>query len=160
MGFGGYFNPFTHEAQVNNLKPNYTSPLTTCHEMAHQTGIAAEDDANLKAYIECVESDEVTFQYSAYFNIWLYAHSKVYQMDSNKANLLKRQLNHITIGHINLLKRRTVRYHTFLDDWSAYIFDWFLKMGDQQDGIVSYQNVVYSALLWEQKQHEIRAKRK
>ena len=159
-GISGYFNPFTGEAQIDDKTPNFMLPFLICHEMAHQTGIAAEDDANLKAYIECVESDEVTFQYSAYFNIWLYAHSKVYQMDSNKANLLKRQLNPITIGHINLLKRRTVRYHTFLDDWSTYIFDWFLKMGDQQDSIVSYQNVVYSALLWEQKQHEIRAKRK
>ena len=42
MGFGGYLNPFTNEAQVNYLKPKYTSPLTTCHEMAHQTGIGSE----------------------------------------------------------------------------------------------------------------------
>jgi hypothetical protein len=34
MGFSGYLNPFTNEAQVNYLGPMYTFPATTCREMA------------------------------------------------------------------------------------------------------------------------------
>ncbi|MEZ0129059.1 DUF3810 domain-containing protein, partial [Flavobacterium sp. LBUM151] len=36
MGFGGYLNPFTNEAQINDLLPMYNFPQTTAHEMAHQ----------------------------------------------------------------------------------------------------------------------------
>ena len=36
MGFGGYANPFTHEAQVNTLQPKLNIITTACHEIAHQ----------------------------------------------------------------------------------------------------------------------------
>ena len=36
MGFGGYLNPFTHEAQVNTLQPKLRVLTTACHEIAHQ----------------------------------------------------------------------------------------------------------------------------
>jgi hypothetical protein len=50
MGFSGYLNPFTNEAQVNYLGPMYTFPTTTCHEMAHQLGFASETECNLLAF--------------------------------------------------------------------------------------------------------------
>ena len=46
MGFGGYMNPFTGEAQVNALLPKYLFPTTTLHEMSHQIGYASESEAN------------------------------------------------------------------------------------------------------------------
>ena len=46
MGFGGYLNPFTNEAQVNYLGPMYSFPMTTNHEMAHQMGYASESECN------------------------------------------------------------------------------------------------------------------
>ena len=49
MGFAGYLNPFTNEAQVNYKLPLYTFPTVTCHEMAHQLGYASESEANLLA---------------------------------------------------------------------------------------------------------------
>ena len=39
MGFSGYLNPFTHEAQADDLMPLFNTPLTA-HEMAHQLGYA------------------------------------------------------------------------------------------------------------------------
>jgi hypothetical protein len=153
FGIEGYFNPFSGEAQINAKLPNFILPFVMAHEMAHQTGIAAEDDANLMAYIQCVESNNVTMQYSACFNIWLYTHRRVRKIDSNIAGLLKTKLNYISLRHIALLKQRNIQYHTFLDDWSSYLFDAFLKMGNQEEGIASYQGVAYSALCWEQKRH-------
>jgi len=159
-GISGYFNPLTGEAQIDDKIPNFLLPFLMCHEMAHQIGIAAEDDANLMAYIRCAESRNPTFQYSAYFNIWLYVHSKVYAMDSLEAIHLRRQLHPISLGHFNLIKSRQAQYHTFWDDWSNYVFDVFLKMGNQSEGIESYRNVAYSALCWEQKQLDSVSKRK
>lgn len=151
FGVSGFFNPFTGEAQIDPTTPYFMMPFLVCHEMAHQTGIAAEDDANLMAYMQCVESENTSFRYAGYFNIWLYAHHKVFKLDSTKATILKASLNSVSLNHLEILKRRNEQYHNFLDDWSTYIFDAFLKMGNQQDGISSYRNVAYSALLWEQK---------
>lgn len=151
MGIEGYFNPFTGEAQVNKNLPHFMLPFVVAHEMAHQTGIAAEDDANLMAYIRSVQSNNVSFQYSAYFNIWLYTHRKVHQIDSLKAKVLKSNLNATSLAHLAILKQRNIQYNTFLNDWSSYVFDAFLKLGNQQEGISSYRGVAYSALLWEQR---------
>ena len=46
MGFSGYLNPFTNEAQIDGLIPLYQYPFTVCHEQAHQLGYAAENEAN------------------------------------------------------------------------------------------------------------------
>ena len=97
MGFGGYLNPFTNEAQVNYLKPKYTSPLTICHEMAHQTGIASESDCNFVGFIAASQNKDVYFQYSAHafaLNYCLYnlelieeGSSKTYKVFINKGVL-------------------------------------------------------------------------
>jgi hypothetical protein len=152
FGIEGYFNPFTGEAQINPELPNFMLPFVVMHEMAHQIGIAAEDDANLMAYIRCIESKNEFFKYSAYFNLWLYAHRKVNKIDSVKANILKANLNSSSLAHLRVLKERNRQFHTFLDDWSTYLFDSFLKLGNQEAGIESYRNVAFTALLWERKQ--------
>ena len=46
MGYSGYLNPFSGEAQVNNLIKTYKFPVVACHEQAHQIGYAAENEAN------------------------------------------------------------------------------------------------------------------
>ena len=37
---------YSGEAQVNDRIPKTGYPTTTCHEMAHQIGFAAENEAN------------------------------------------------------------------------------------------------------------------
>ena len=53
MGFSGYPNPFTLEAHINGDMPKMSMPITIVHEMAHQNGIAAENDANFKGFLNC-----------------------------------------------------------------------------------------------------------
>jgi len=45
MGFSGYLNPLTNEAQVDYLIPKFKLPTTAAHEIAHQLGYAAENEA-------------------------------------------------------------------------------------------------------------------
>lgn len=151
LGIEGYFNPFSGEAQINSGIPHFMKPFTIAHELAHQTGIAAEDDANLMAYVHCVTSRNSTYRYSAYFNIWLYAQNRCFRLDSNMANAIKAQLNPISKAHLDVLKRRQIQYQNVLNSWSSQLFDLFLKAGNQSDGIASYGVVVQWAWLWEQK---------
>ena len=55
MGYAGYLNPFTLEAQVNMLGcQKSTYPITIAHEMAHQLGYAAENEANFIGSSQCI----------------------------------------------------------------------------------------------------------
>ena len=54
----GVYTYFTGEANINCVFPDYTIPFTMAHEMAHQRGIAREDEANFVAFLVCLESDD------------------------------------------------------------------------------------------------------
>ena len=58
MGYSGYYNPFSGEAQVNNLIKTYKFPVVSCHEEAHQLGYAAENEANFIATLATINNDD------------------------------------------------------------------------------------------------------
>ena len=93
IGIDGYYNPFTGEGQINTSLPAFILPFVICHEIAHQAGVAAEDDANLMAYSIGSISNNPTFIYSASLNIWLYVNSRLYRRDTGIAKKLEAQLN-------------------------------------------------------------------
>ena len=66
MGFSGYLNPFTNEAQVNDKIPMYNFPTTVTHEMAHQLGYASESEANFIGFLASINNENSYFQYSGY----------------------------------------------------------------------------------------------
>ncbi len=68
----GVYSFFTGEANINVNFPDYTLPFTAAHEMAHQRGIAREDEANFIAFLVCIESDDAYIRYSGYVNMLEY----------------------------------------------------------------------------------------
>ena len=86
----GIYTFFTGEANVNTNYPDYVKPFTMAHEMAHQRGIAREDEANFVAFLVCLESDDPYIRYSAYVNIYEYLLSALRRADTKKyAELLE-----------------------------------------------------------------------
>ena len=156
LGIQGYYNPWTGEAQVNAYLPTFMLPFVICHEMAHQSGVAAEDDANLLAYALGTAADDINFRYSAYFNLWLYTHSRLKTFDSLKAKELKLQLNPITLAHLDTLKKIRKQYAGELNAYSGAIYDGYLKLHHQKDGIESYNKVAITAWAWEEKKKKDR----
>ena len=53
------------------------------HEMAHQRGIAREDEANFVAFLVCMESDDEYIRYSALTNMLQYMGNALYSADSS-----------------------------------------------------------------------------
>lgn len=74
----GVYTFFTGEANINTNFPDYTLPYTAAHELAHQRGIAREDEANFVAFLVCKESDDVYIRYSAYLNMYEYLRNALY----------------------------------------------------------------------------------
>ncbi len=71
----GFYSFFTGEANINIAFPDYTIPYTAAHELAHQRGIAREDEANFVAFLVCTASDDTYIQYSGYLNMLEYVTS-------------------------------------------------------------------------------------
>jgi hypothetical protein len=151
FGIQGYYNPFTGEAQVNGALPEFMLPFVVCHEMAHQSGIAAEDDANLLAYAICTSAPDSSFAYSGYFNLWLYTQSKLRQQDTVQAAAMLERLNPESRAQVDTLRAIRRRYRSPISEYSGVLYDGYLRMHNQKDGIKSYNNVVLSAWAWEQR---------
>lgn len=151
LGIQGYYNPFTGESQVNRFLPKFMLPFVICHEMAHQAGIAAEDDANLLAYALGTATNDTAFKYSCYFNIWLYAHYRLFRKDAAMAKKIESTLNKLTLAQVDTLEDIRRRYSGSVSDYSSELYDSYLRMHHQKDGIRSYGNVAVSAWAWEQR---------
>ena len=150
MSVDGYYNPLTGEGQMNDKVPRFIMPFIICHEMAHQAGIAAEGDANLMAYAVCTHGTDDVFKYSAYLNLWLYANHRLYRYDSGLANSYERQLNKLTLKHLDTLEAVSRQYSGFLTHLTGDVYDSYLKLQHQENGIKSYGNVTREAWLLEQ----------
>ncbi len=78
----GVYTYFTGEANINVVFPDYTIPYTAAHELAHQRGIAREDEANFMAFLVCISSDDPYIRYSGYLNLYEYVSSSLYTADA------------------------------------------------------------------------------
>ncbi|WP_209550051.1 DUF3810 domain-containing protein [Flavobacterium sp. CG_23.5] len=142
MGFSGYLNPFTNEAQVNYLGPMYTFPMTANHEMAHQMGYASESECNFIGFLASVKNDNLYVQYSGYSLALRYC------LGNWQARNEKIQKQLLTTIHPGILKN----YKESTDFWNEYqtpietgfhvFYDNFLKMNQQKDGLESYNKYV------------------
>ena len=77
----GVYSFFTGEANINVNFPDYTIPFTAAHELAHQRGIAREDEANFVAFLVCKDSRSEYIRYCAYLNMYEYVASALYRAD-------------------------------------------------------------------------------
>lgn len=68
----GVYSYFTGEANINITFPDYSLPYTAAHELAHQRGIAREDEANFVAFLVCEASDDPYIRYSGYVGLLEY----------------------------------------------------------------------------------------
>jgi hypothetical protein len=61
----GIYIPYTGEANINIGYPHYVTAFSCAHEMAHQRGVAHEDEANFVAFVLLYESDDPYLRYCA-----------------------------------------------------------------------------------------------
>ncbi|CCG53052.1 Probable transmembrane protein of unknown function [Flavobacterium indicum GPTSA100-9 = DSM 17447] len=142
MGFGGYLNPFTNEAQVNDRKPKYTSPLTISHEMGHQMGIASESECNFIGFMAAISHDDLYFQYSAYSFALNYCLYNLEMMKEGSSLSFKSLINKGVLQNFKESKRFWQQHQTPINDFFEYFYDHFLKLNQQKDGMESYSKFV------------------
>lgn len=142
MGFTGYYNPFTGEAQVNVTVPKFLQPYIATHEMAHQLGYAKENEANFVGYLAAVNSPDTLFHYSAYIELFLYANREVYYFDSVTSKRSFELLNPEVKKDIAELRQFNLNHQSFIEPWITWLYGRYLKLNQQPQGMHSYNAVV------------------
>lgn len=152
LGFTGYYNPFTGEAQVNTTVPKFLQPYITTHEMAHQLGYAKENEANFVGYLAAINLQDTLFHYSAYFDLFLYTNREVYYFDSALSKKSIELLNPDTKKDIKELRQFNLDHQNFLAPLITWMYGKYLKFNQQPQGMRSY-NAVVAMLIAYYKKH-------
>lgn len=142
MGFSGYLNPLTNEAQVNAKVPIYKMPTLITHEMAHQIGYAKENEANFIAALSTMNHQNLHIKYAGYTFALQYCLSDIYRNNEEEAKQLIKEI------HPGILKN----YQEINDFWKAHqnpfepffklFYDNYLKANNQPEGMKSYNYMV------------------
>ena len=143
MGFSGYLNPFTLEAQYNKLLPTYSQVFTISHEMAHQLGYAAESETNYVAYLNCIYHPNTKIQYAGYVAALRYSLSALKELEEGSEFQYLNQLSEGVLKDLEASKQFQENYNTIINNITHWWYDKYLKINQQQDGIESYQGLLF-----------------
>jgi hypothetical protein len=142
IGIEGYYNPLSGEANINMDLPPWVLPFVTCHEIAHQLGVAKEDEANLVGYWVCVNSKDTNFQYSANYNMLRYILYEIRIKSPEDYEKLLKKISPAVIENFKSEEKFWAQYNGQMSNYMGFIFDKFLKINNQKKGINSYQDIV------------------
>ena len=142
IGFTGYYNPFTGEAQTNTTVPSFVQPFTTCHEIGHQLGYAKENEANFAGFLSCRVSGNPAFRYSVYFDMYSYVISEMGKRDSLLAQRFTGQLHNNVREDYKEIRAFFRRHENPFGAVVWRLYANYLRANQQPSGLHSYNEVV------------------
>lgn len=144
MGYGGYYNPFTGEAQINDHMPEFMLPYIAVHEVAHQLGYAKESEANFIGYLAAMHSEDSLLRYSANLEMFLYANRALRRFDSTLAKQNMERLSPRIKKDLADYKVFAEKYYGPVDKFVTWFYTGFLNFNNQPEGMMSYnRGMVY-----------------
>ena len=155
MGFSGYLNPFTNEAQFNTQVPLYGLPMTVCHEMAHQIGYASESECNFIGYLAANYNSDLYFKYAANTLALKYCLRTIQMHDASKSERYLNKLNKGIIANFDEDKQFYLKYHSFIESGFEFFYDTFLKLNQQKEGLESYSKFIDLLINFEKRHPEL-----
>lgn len=156
IGIEGYYSPLSGEANVNMRLPLTTLPFVTCHEIAHQLGVAREDEANLVGYLVASNSTDPYFQYSAFYEVFKNIIFEIRVKSPEDYEKLYSTINPVTLKDLEADRAFWRKYNSNMFAYMDVAFDRFLKLNNQSKGTDSYQDIV----LWLYNIHKAELKSK
>lgn len=142
LGYGGYYNPFTGEAQINAKTPKSIYAVIAAHEQAHQLGYAAENEANFIGILASMNNPDKYIQFTGASYSLRYCLNEVARHDME---LYKGFMNSINPGVLAMYTQQQEfweQYESVIEDISKNIWDKLLKASKQEGGIASYNYMV------------------
>ncbi|MDD7884921.1 DUF3810 domain-containing protein [Flavivirga sp. 57AJ16] len=142
MGFSGYLNPFTNEAQVDGLIPIYKVPTTASHEIAHQLGYAAENEANFIGCMAAINHDDIYFRYTGYTFGLRFCLNEIYRRDPCLFEDMVADVNKGILKNYKEVREFWEAHENPTEPLFKLFYGNFLKANKQNKGMESYSYVV------------------
>lgn len=147
-GITGFYSMPLCEPNLNTDVPDFTLPFTVCHELAHTCGIAREDEANFCAFLLGKDSTDPEYQYAAYAMAYIYCSNALFDYDQDMWSEARAAVSPAMARDLADQSRYWKAHEGEVRKVSTQINDAFLKIQDQEDGVLSYDRVVALVLGW------------
>ncbi len=142
LGIAGIFVPFTGEAHVNATLPDVDVPFAASHELAHERGLAREDEANYAAAVACRMHPAPEFRYSGALLSSTYVQAALARVDRPGALALEANRGPGVRRDLRALAEWSRRYRSRLTEVSNRVNDTYLRSQGQELGVRSYGAMV------------------
>ena len=142
MQVAGIFIPFTIEGNYNWQMVPYNIPFAATHELVHVLGFMAEDEANFIAFLACIRSEEVEFQYSGYLRGWIYVRNALRRVDAEAADELFYLFDEGVKADLAANREFWARFDGPVADLQTRVNDAYLRANAQHEGVRSYGMMV------------------
>ena len=138
-------NILSSEAQVYVETANVSKlniPTTICHEIAHQLGYSAENEANYISIEATLNSDNEYVNYSGSTFALKYLLNEIYLNDKKTYKELINKINIGVLKNYKEVSENWKRYKNPLEKYFKKSYDIYLKANNQTKGIKTYNLVV------------------
>jgi len=154
-GYTGVYFALTGESNVNTRMPIFLMPATVAHELAHQLGVFAEDEASFVGIAACLSSGAPVYEYAGYLSALMYLMNALFPVDSDawwdigggfceevnrdwQDNYDYWQSQKRVETGVGFLDRILTSVTTTVSDAVDVVYDGYLKSQNQELGLRSY----------------------
>ena len=138
MDFTGFYFPFTGEANLNIDSPACYLPSTIAHEMAHQRGIASEQECNFIGILAATRCADPAYRYSGWLEGYVYLSNALYRADPDRSRAIRETLPETVIADLRADNTYWAAFRGPVSQASESVYDAFLKTNGDASGIRSY----------------------
>lgn len=142
LDFSGFYFPFTGEANLNDESPTAYLPANICHEMAHQQGIAAEQECNFVAIMAATSAGSAAYRYAGYLMGYVHLANALYRVDQAAWQAIRDSLPDTVRADLRQNSAYWAQFDGLMNTAATKVYDGFLKSNGLADGVQNYGTVV------------------
>lgn len=143
LQIGGFYFPWTGEANYHHTQPASSIPFVIAHEKAHQRCVTSEDEANFIGFAACVRASDPYTRYSGYLFAQRQLLHELIKLDAEKGRALLKQRLPGVQRDVNEVNAYWARFEKgaagVIGDASTAVNHAYLTANNVEGGVLSYR---------------------
>ena len=143
MDFTGVYCAWIGESNVNVDSPACLLPATVAHELAHQRGIASEQECNFLGVLASTTSGNPAYVYAGWLSGYIYLGNALYRVDPESYWAIRNAMPDTVKADLAYNNAYWAQFQdSVVQTVSNQVYDGLLKAYGDERGIQSYGTVV------------------